>query len=48
MGGLFLNHFVSSIDALYLKRLSASKNFSILPYIEKNDMILGYKFELKL
>ena len=48
MGGLFLNHFVSSIDALYLKRLTASKNFSILPYIEKNDMILGYKFELKL
>jgi hypothetical protein len=48
IGGLFLNHFVSGIDALYLKRLSESKNFSIKPYIEKNDMIVGYIFELKL
>ena len=48
IGGLFLNHFVSSIDALYLKRLSTSKSFSIKPYITKKDMLVGYKFELKL
>ena len=48
IGGLFLNHFVSSIDALYLKRLSTSKSFSIKPYIDKNEMMMGYKFELKL
>ena len=48
IGGLFLNHFVSSIDALYLKRLSTSKSFSIKPYIVKKDMLVGYKFELKL
>jgi len=48
IGGLFLNHFISSIDALYLKRLSTSKSFSIKPYIAKKDMLVGYKFELKL
>jgi len=48
IGGLFLNHFVSSIDALYLKRLSTSKSFSIKPYIINKDMLVGYKFELKL
>ena len=48
IGGLFLNHFVSSIDALYLKRVSTSKSFSIKPYIDKNEMMMGYKFELKL
>lgn len=48
IGGLFLNHFVSSIDALYLKRLSTSKSFSIKPYIVNKDMLVGYKFELKL
>jgi len=48
IGGLFLNHFVSSIDALYLKRLSTSKSFSIKPHIVKKDMLVGYKFELKL
>ena len=48
IGGLFLNHFISSIDALYLKRLSTSKSFSIKPYIVNKDMLVGYKFELKL
>ena len=48
IGGLFLNHFVSSIDALYLKRLSTSKSFSIKPYVVKKDILVGYKFELKL
>ena len=47
-GALFLNHFISSIDALYLKRLSASSNFTIKPYIGNNDMIIGYKVEFSL
>jgi len=47
-GALFLNHFISSIDALYLKRLSASNNFTIKPYIGNNDMIIGYKVEFSL
>tara|TARA_B100001996_G_scaffold371089_1_gene346068 strand:+ start:435 stop:1076 length:642 start_codon:yes stop_codon:yes gene_type:complete len=47
-GALFLNHFISSIDALYLKRLSASSNFTIKPYIGNNDMIIGYKIEFSL
>ena len=47
-GALFLNHFISSIDALYLKRLSASSNFTIKPYIGNNDMVIGYKVEFSL
>ena len=47
-GALFLNHFISSIDALYLKRLSVSSNFTIKPYIGNNDMIIGYKVEFSL
>ena len=47
-GALFLNHFISSIDVLYLKRLSASSNFTIKPYIGNNDTIIGYKVEFSL
>ena len=47
IGGLFLNHFISSIDALYLKRLTSSNKFSIKPYFHNNDMILGYKIDFK-
>ena len=47
-GALFLNHFISSIDALYLKRLSVSSNFTIKPYIGNNDMVIGYKVEFSL
>lgn len=48
IGGLVLNHFVSSIDALYLKRLSDSKSFTIKPFMQKKEMILGYKIEFNL
>ena len=47
IGGLFLNHFISSIDALYLKRLLSSNKFSIKPYFHNNDMVLGYKIDFK-
>ena len=48
LGALFVNHFVSSIDALYLKRLMSQKNLSIKPYIQNNDLIIGYTFEFAL
>ena len=48
IGGLFLNHFVSSIDALYLKRLSSANNFSIMPYIFNENMTIGYKIEFSI
>ena len=38
VGALVLNHLVSSIDALYLKRINSSKSLSINPY---NNSILG-------
>ena len=46
MGALVLNHIISSIDALYLKKVSSNKSFSIDPY---NNLILGtvgYSFTL--
>ena len=48
LGALFVNHFISSIDALYLKRLLSQKKMSIKPYILNNDLIIGYAFELAL
>ena len=48
LGALFVNHFISSIDALYLKRLLSQKNMSIKPYILNNDLIVGYAFEFAL
>ena len=46
VGALVLNHIVSSIDALYLKKISSKKSLSIDPY---NNLILGsvgYPFTL--
>ena len=46
VGALVLNHIVSSIDALYLKKISSKKSLSIDPY---NNLILGsvgYSFTL--
>ena len=48
LGALFVNHFISSIDALYLKRLLSQKKMSIKPYILNNDLIIGYVFEFAL
>ena len=48
LGALFVNHFISSIDALYLKRLLSQKKMSIKPYILNNDLIVGYAFEFAL
>ena len=38
VGALVLNHLVSSIDALYLKRISSEKTLSINTH---NNLILG-------
>ena len=38
VGALVLNHIVSSIDALYLKRISTNKSLTINPH---NNLILG-------
>ena len=46
IGALVLNHIVSSIDALYLKKISSKKSLSIESY---NNLILGsvgYSFTL--
>ena len=48
LGALFVNHFISSIDALYLKRLLSQKKMSIKPYILNDDLIIGYVFEFAL
>ena len=33
IGALVINHIVSSIDAMYLKRISSSKKADIIPYL---------------
>ena len=38
VGALILNHLVSSIDALYLKRVSSKKTLSIQPH---NNLLVG-------
>jgi len=38
VGALILNHLISSIDALYLKRISSNNSLSINPY---KNLILG-------
>ena len=38
VGALIVNHLVSSIDALYLKRVSSKKTLSIQPH---NNLLLG-------
>ena len=46
IGALVLNHLISSIDALYLKKVSSNKSLLIEPY---NNQILGnvgYSFTL--
>ena len=47
VGGLLINHMVSSIDALYLKRKSKKDKLSIMPYIQNDAMIFGYNIVYK-
>tara|TARA_Y100000748_G_scaffold276475_1_gene252879 strand:+ start:15269 stop:15910 length:642 start_codon:yes stop_codon:yes gene_type:complete len=47
VGGLLINHIVSSIDALYLKRKSKKNGLSIVPYLQNDAMIIGYNIVYK-
>ena len=47
VGGFLINHMVSSIDALYLKRKSKKDKLSIMPYIQNDAMIFGYNIVYK-
>ena len=44
IGALVLNHIVSSIDALYLKRKSKFQKININAY-NVNEFEIGYKIE---
>ena len=46
IGALVLNHVVSSIDALYLKKVSTNKSLSIKPYRNQILGSVGYSFTL--
>tara|TARA_B110000014_G_scaffold63647_1_gene43247 strand:+ start:210 stop:845 length:636 start_codon:yes stop_codon:yes gene_type:complete len=46
IGALVLNHVVSSIDALYLKKVSTNKSLSIKPYRNQISGSVGYSFTL--
>ena len=37
-----INHIVSSIDAMYLKRISSSKKADIIPYLNIENSAMGY------
>ena len=42
IGALVINHIVSSIDAMYLKRISSSKKAYIIPYLNIENSTMGY------
>ena len=44
IGALVLNHIVSSIDALYLKKVSTNKSLLIEPYNNQLIGSVGYSF----
>ena len=46
IGALVLNHVVSSIDALYLKKVSTNKSLSIKTYRNQISGSVGYSFTL--
>ncbi len=48
IGGIMLNHIVSGINALYLKRLKNNNKLSLSPMIEINNNDIRYLFNLEL
>ncbi len=46
MGAVVLNHMVSAIDALYLKRMSKNKKLSVQPWRQMETGSLGYAFTI--
>ena len=42
MGAVVLNHVISAIDALYLKRVTQKKEISVLPYQQLETDGIGY------
>jgi len=47
VGGLIMNHAISSIDALYLKRKLKNNKLTIIPFIKDNAMTVGYNIVYK-
>ena len=48
IGGIILNHIVSGINTLYLKRIKNNKRLSLSPNIEIHNNDLRYLFKLEL
>jgi len=46
LGATVLNHMVSAIDALYLKRLTKGKKLSVQPWLQIDPGSVGYAFTL--
>jgi len=42
VGAMILNHMVSAIDALYLKRIGREKSLSVLPWVPEESLGFGY------
>ncbi len=42
-----MNHAISSIDALYLKRKLKNNKLTIVPFIKDNAMTVGYNIVYK-
>jgi len=42
VGAMILNHMVSAIDALYLKRIGREKALSVLPWVPEESLGFGY------
>ena len=43
-GAIVLNHIVSAIDALYLKRIDSKKELSVQPWVPSEMVGVGYSF----
>jgi|TARA_Y100001960_G_scaffold304289_1_gene357292 hypothetical protein len=47
IGGLIMNHAISSIDALYLKRKLKKNKLTIIPFIKDDVVTVGYNIVYK-
>lgn len=45
-GGIVLNHFLSMIDVLYLKRIQTIRDVSIIPVFDKDSSSLIYRLSI--
>ena len=43
-GAIVLNHMVSAIDALYLKRIGSKKELTVQPWVPSEMVGVGYSF----